>query len=55
MIVSRDKVRAAYARALNLDPDGGHDAAVHATAQELGLAEAAVCDVIETADDEAAA
>lgn len=44
MIVSRDKVRQAYARALAMHPDA--DAAVAAVAQALGLPVEVVAEVV---------
>lgn len=45
MVVSREHVAQAFARALKLDPD--RDAAMHSTAQSLGLPVEAVREVVE--------
>lgn len=51
-IASRDQVRAAVDRALQLDPKRDIDAAVASVAQAMGLTVEAVCEALEPSADE---
>lgn len=51
-IVSRDQVRAAVNRALQMDPRDDLGAAINVVAQAMGLSAEAVCEALEPSADE---